>query len=49
VQAWGINNKGWVAIASDAGNYVYCPSDKDCVATGSAFRRPLQKLHPLSP
>jgi len=49
VQAWGINNKGWVAIASDAGSYVYCPSDKDCVATGSAYRRPLQKLHPLLP
>ena len=31
VQAWGINNKGWVAIASDAGNYVYCPSDRHCV------------------
>jgi uncharacterized membrane protein len=49
VQAWGINNKGWVAIASDAGNYVYCPSDTDCVGTASAFRRPMQKLHPLLP
>lgn len=32
VQAWGINNKGLVAVGSDAGYYIYCPSAATCPA-----------------
>lgn len=49
VQAWGINDKGWVAIGSDAGYFVYCPSPAHCVGTAAAYKPPKQKLHPQLP
>ncbi|HEY3777246.1 MAG TPA: hypothetical protein VGL35_04245 [Rhizomicrobium sp.] len=49
VQAWGINNKGWVAVGSDAGYFVYCPSFSKCVGTAAPYRAPKQKLHPQLP
>ncbi len=49
VQPWGVNDMGWVAVGSDAGYYVYCPSSKNCVGTAGAYRPPTQKLHPQLP
>lgn len=30
-QAWGINSAGFVAIGSDAGYFIYCPSKRNCL------------------
>lgn len=49
VQAWGINDKGWVALGSDVGYYIYCPTFKNCVGGAAAHRPLMQKLHPLLP
>ncbi|MGH6889330.1 MAG: hypothetical protein ACREHF_09060 [Rhizomicrobium sp.] len=49
VQPWGINDKGWIALGSDVGYFVYCPSLKNCVGEPAAYRPPMQKLHPLAP
>lgn len=51
VQAWGINNKGQVAVGSDIGYYIYCPSAKNCTFPGKAqpHKPPTRKSHPLLP
>jgi hypothetical protein len=50
VQAWGINNKGWVAIGSDVGYFIACPSPRNCVGgAAGAYRPTMQKLHPQLP
>lgn len=49
VQPWGINDKGWVALGSDGGYYIYCPTFNNCVSGAAAHRPPMQKLRPLLP
>jgi len=49
VQAWGINDMGQVAIGSDVGYYVYCPSSKNCFGGNNSFKHPTWKLQPLLP
>lgn len=51
VQAWGINNKGQVAVGSDIGYYIYCPSERHCTFPGKRTppKPPTRKLHPLLP
>lgn len=33
--AWGINEKGLIAMTSDIGSFVYCPNAKRCPASGT--------------
>ena len=55
VQTWGINDMGQVAVGSDAGYFIYCPSSKNCTFPGKAgsakpaAQRPQLKPHPLLP
>jgi hypothetical protein len=49
VQAWGINNEGLVAIGSDAGYFIYCPSKKVCPKGAARVTPPRDKLHPAEP
>lgn len=55
VQAWGINDMGQVAIGSDAGYYVYCPSSRHCsfggrhASVAPARDKPQVKPHPMLP
>jgi hypothetical protein len=32
--AWGINEKGLIAMTSDLGSFVYCPKARQCPASG---------------
>lgn len=51
IQPWGINSKGLIAVGSDAGYYIWCPSSKNCVFGASAIRpqRQERKLLPKMP
>lgn len=54
VQAWGINDKGQVAVGSDGGYYVYCPSSNDCTFPGKrvanqAAQKSTYRPQPLLP
>lgn len=33
-QAWGVNADGLIAVSSDAGAYIYCPTSENCPSTG---------------
>ena len=48
VQAWGVNNKGMIAISSDAGYYVYCPAGANCsVAPHGAVKQTVKPKRQL--
>lgn len=51
VQAWGISDSGLVAIGSDAGYFIWCPTQKNCVSATVAGKpqRPARKLSPKTP
>lgn len=51
VQPWGINSKGLVALGSDAGDFVWCPSVNNCIngATTVKPQRPTRELLPKLP
>jgi hypothetical protein len=54
VQPWGISGSGLVAVGSDVGYYVWCPSTKVCVkyggiAAGGPPQRPAHRLSPKLP
>lgn len=51
VQPWGINSKGDVAVGSDVGYYIWCPSQKVCPVGAPAIKvqHPWRKLLPKFP
>lgn len=51
VQPWGINSMGQVALGSDVGYYIWCPSFNTCAGTArvGAVQRPAHKLLPKMP
>jgi len=49
VQAWGVSDQGLVAIGSDAGSYIYCPSGVSCPASAHGAYKPAVKPKPQLP
>ena len=49
VQAWGINDNGAIAVGSDAGYYIFCPSGVTCPPGAHGSYKPRVKLKPQRP
>jgi hypothetical protein len=49
VQAWGISDQGLVAVGSDVGYYIYCPSGVNCPAGAHGSYKPAAKPRPQLP
>jgi len=49
VQAWGINDQGLVAVGSDAGYYIWCPTTTICPTEGHSVREQTVKPKPQLP
>jgi hypothetical protein len=49
VQVWGVSNVGLIAVGSDAGNFIYCPSGVTCPAGAHGTYKPLVKPKPQLP
>lgn len=49
VQAWGINDQGLVALGSDAGYYIWCPTETTCPEGARTFYKPRIKPRPQLP
>jgi hypothetical protein len=48
-QAWGVSDSGLIAVGSDVGSFIYCPSGVSCPAAAHGTYKPVVKPKPQIP